>query len=47
MGRKFKGIRCEGMDLLLPAQDRDLRLLPQKAKILWPYERRTLPYQVS
>ena len=36
--RKFKGIRCERLDSIFLAQDRDLRLLPQKAKILWPYE---------
>ena len=47
MERKFKGIRCEDLESILLAQDRDLRLLPQKAKILWPYEWRTLPYQVS
>jgi hypothetical protein len=47
MERKFKGIRCESLDSILLAQYRDLRLLPQKAKILWPYAGRTLPHQVS
>jgi len=47
MERKFKGVRCEGLHVILLAQNTDLRLLPQKAKILWPYEWRTLPYQVS
>ena len=40
-GGTLIGIRCEGLDSIFLAQDRDLRLLPQKAKILWPYERRT------
>ena len=47
MEREFNGIRWEGLHVILLAQDRDLGLLPQKAKLLWPYKWRTLPYQVS
>jgi hypothetical protein len=33
MERKFKGIRCEGLEGVHMAHDRDLRLVPQMTKI--------------